>query len=121
MFQTIALFFLTTALSLAADITGKWDLRGTDTAGDQSQVQLVIRDSGGTLSAVINIEDGSIPAKDFTVAGDDVSFKVSSEGTTYSLKLLFKGGIITGTFSGTDGKTGKVDGKMTGKVDGKKA
>ena len=112
MFRTIALIFLTAALSLAADLTGKWDLRGTDTAGDQShQVQLIIRDSGGTLSAVINVEDESIPTKEFTVSGDDVSFKISSEGTTYSLKLLFKNGTVTGTFSGTDGKTGKVDGK----------
>ncbi len=111
MYRTIVLIFLTAALSLAADITGKWDLRGTDSAGDQSQVQLIIRESSGTLSAVVNIADGSLPAKDFTVAGDDVSFKISSEGTTYSLKLLFKSGIITGTFSGTDGKAGKVDGK----------
>ena len=111
MFRTIALFFLTTALSLAADITGKWDLRGTDSDGESSQVQLVIRDSAGTLSAIVTTEDGAIPVKDFAVSGDDVSFKVSAEGTTYALKLLFKDGMITGTFSGSDGKKGKVDGK----------
>lgn len=111
MFRTIALIFLSASLSLAADITGKWDLRGTSSDGEQSQVQLIIRDAGGTLSAVVNIEDGSIPTKDFTVSGDEISFKISAESTTYTLKLLFKDGIITGTFSGTDGKTGKVDGK----------
>ena len=111
MFRTIALIFLSASLSLAADITGKWDLRGTDADGDTSQVQLVIRDSAGTLSAVVTTEDGAIPVKDFGVSGDDVTFKVSAEGTTYALKLLFKDGMITGTFSGSDGKTGKVDGK----------
>jgi hypothetical protein len=111
MFRTLVLFFLPAALSLAADLTGKWQLRGTDSAGDQTTVQLTIRDSGGTLTAVVNTEDDSFPAKDFTVSGDDVSFKISSEGTTYSLKLVFKEGIITGTFTGTDRKTGKVDGK----------
>jgi|GEM_PF-1907827 len=111
MFQTIALFCLTAALSLAADITGKWELRGTDADGEQSQVQLIVRDSGGTLSAVVNTDDDSIPTKDFAVSGDDVSFKISAEGTTYSLKLVFKDGMINGTFSGTDGKKGKVEGK----------
>jgi hypothetical protein len=111
MFRTLALFFLTAALSLAADITGKWELLGTGSDGEQSQVQLIIRDSGGKLSGFINVQDASIPTKDFTVSGDEVSFKISAEGTTYSLKLVFKDGNVKGTFSGSDGKTGKVDGK----------
>ncbi|MCX6606234.1 MAG: hypothetical protein NTV52_21945 [Acidobacteria bacterium] len=111
MFRTIALIFLTAFLSLAADLTGKWELRGTSSDGEQTSVQLIVRDSGGTLSAVVNIEGGSIPVKDLTVTGDDVSFKISAEGTTYTLKLVLKDGFLKGTYSGTDGKTGKVDGK----------
>ncbi len=111
MYRTLLLTLFTAVLSFAADITGKWELRGTSSTGDEARVQLVIAESAGKYSATLYAEEDSVPVQGLTVSGDQVSFKIPTDDTTYTVKLTLKDGTAEGTYSASDGTSGKVSGK----------
>ena len=111
MYRALLIALMTAALSLAADITGKWELRGTSSGGDEARVQLVITESAGKYSATLYAEDDSVPVQGLTVSGDEVTFKIPTDEVTYTVKVTLKAGTAEGTYSASDGKSGKVSGK----------
>jgi hypothetical protein len=111
MYRTLLIALFTAALSFAADIAGKWELRGTSSGGDEARVQLVITEAGGKYSATLYAEDDSVPVQSLTVNGDEVTFKIPTDEVTYTVKVTLKNGTAEGTYSASDGKSGKVSGK----------
>lgn len=111
MYRALLLALLTTALSFAADITGKWELRGTSSGGDEARVQLVITEAAGKYSATLYAEDDSVPVQGLMVSGDEVTFKIPTDEVTFTVKVTLKDGAAEGTYSASDGKSGKVSGK----------
>lgn len=111
MYRAILTVLFTAALSLAADVTGKWELRGTSGSGEEARVQLVITEAAGKYSATLYAEDDSVPVQSLTVTGDEVTFKIPTDEVTYTVKVTLKDGAAEGTYSASDGKSGKVSGK----------
>ncbi len=111
MYRALLLALLTTALSFAADITGKWELRGTSSGGDEARVQLVITEAAGKYSATLYAEDDSVLVQGLMVSGDEVTFKIPTDEVTFTVKVTLKDGAAEGTYSASDGKSGKVSGK----------
>jgi hypothetical protein len=116
MYRVLLIAFLTATLFLlpravAADIAGKWELRGTSASGEEARVRLVITESGGKHSATLQVEGESIPVQGFVVAGDEVTFKIPTDDVTYTVKVTLKNDAAEGTYSASDGRSGKVSGK----------
>lgn len=111
MYRALLIALFTAALSLGADITGKWELRGNSPSGEESRVELVITESGGKHSATLYAESDSMPVKELTVAGEEVTFKLPTDEATFTVKVTLKNGTAEGTYSASDGRSGKVSGK----------
>ena len=56
-------------------------------------------------------EDESVPVQGLTVSGDEVTLKIPTDDVTYTVKLTLKNGTAEGTYSASDGTSGKVSGK----------
>jgi len=111
MYRALLLTLLTTGLSLAAGIAGKWELRGTSASGEEARVQLVLTESDGKHSGTLLVEGESVPVQGLTVAGEEVTFKIPTDEATYTVKVTLKNDAAEGTYSVSDGRTGKVSGK----------
>ena len=111
MYRLLVLTLLTTALSLAAGIAGKWELRGTSASGEEARVQLLITETDGKHSARLEVEGESVPVQGLTVAGEEVTFKIPTDDATYTVKVTLKNDAAEGTYSASDGRSGKVSGK----------
>ncbi len=111
MYRALLLTLFTTALSLAAGIAGKWELRGSSASGEEARVQLVLTESDGKHSGTLLVEGESVPVQGLTVTGEEVTFKIPTDDTTYTVKVTLKNDAAEGTYSASDGRSGKVSGK----------
>jgi hypothetical protein len=111
MFRMLILAALSAALSLAADVAGKWELRAVQATGEEMSVQLVIREAEGKLTGTVYAEGEAVPVKSISLAGDDLSFQVQTDEATFTVKLTVSGQTATGSYKGSDGTSGKVSAK----------
>jgi len=100
--RTAILFFLSVALALAADVTGKWRFEVETSAGSGSPL-FDLKQDGEKLTGTYTGALGEAPVTG-TVKGDDVeiTFEVSPTGE----KLVVK---YTGKLEGADKIKGTVD------------
>jgi hypothetical protein len=102
----------TTVSALAQDyksLVGKWNMT-SETDGDPVAWTLVLKEDGGRLAAVLGIEGGAPPVKDFTYANGVLKFKVPYQGEYYDIELKASGEKLDGKWSGKGGDSGKTSG-----------
>jgi len=89
----IALLVLGTAVSLAADVTGKW--KGTmDAGGNPRDIIFDLKTDGGAVSGTVGGLEKPAPVQDGKLSGDTLTFWFVSEYQGQSYKLIAKGKLV---------------------------
>lgn len=109
LFQRLLILAMVSLSLWAADFAGKWKVTSTTTEGEM-QFEMTITEKDGKFSVKLANMDGEFQVKEIEAAGDTLTFSASTPDATYKTKLQFSGGSLEGTFSGTDGISGKVKG-----------
>jgi hypothetical protein len=118
--RPVLLFFLSCALSLGADLTGRWTgtIAVDDTASGTTittQVHIELQQNSSGLSGKIGrIEDTEVvPIKNARMDGDMLVFEAASEETAGPMKFQLKiaGDRMEGTMKGSI-DSGDISGKV---------
>ena len=109
--KTLTLLLATSALLLAADITGKWSATVETDAGSGAP-SFVFKQSGESLTGTYSGQLGDAPITG-TVKGNDVefSFKAAPQGDT--LTIRYKGTITGNQMKGSVDLGGMAGGTFT--------
>ncbi len=102
------------AVALAASPVGKWKVAASTPDGNTHNVDLVVKEDAGKLSASIESERGSMPLQDVAFANDELTFKLTLDVGPIPFKLKIDGDTMKGTITIPDGSTGTVTGKRDG-------
>ena len=105
----------------AADFPGTWNVTSQNENGEPMKSQLILKDEGGTLSAVLLSGENKIPVSKFLRQGDQISFQIPYRDITVSIKLTLQGDRLKGNWTVESGETGSVNGERaaTSPVSGK--
>jgi len=108
--RLLILALATAALSLAADVTGKWT-GSVDTNDGVVTITLNLKADGESLTGSIVTHMGEMPIKEGKVTGDEVNWLNTFERDGNSMKIRHKGKIngaemkVTVTVEGREERT----------------
>jgi len=102
------------ACAWAAPVTGKWKVTANAPDGNTYNVDLVVKDEGGKLTAVLESERGSMPLQEVALNNDELTFKLVMDMGAIPFKLKVDGDTMKGTLTTPDGASGSVTGKRDG-------
>jgi len=93
--RLLAVFGLTAALILAADVSGKWtaSMQGRD--GQSRDVTYNLKADGNTLAGTVSGFRGDMEITDGKVDGDKISFKTKAEFNGNSFVMVYQG-VVSG-------------------------
>jgi hypothetical protein len=89
-------------------LIGKWNMT-SESSGDPVQWTLILKESGGKLTASVDTGEGEQPAKDFSYADGIMKFKAPYQDVDYDIELKAIADKLSGTWSG-GGDSGKTSG-----------
>ncbi len=89
-------------------ITGTWKATAESSGGRQYKLQLVLTDTGGTLGGTLSNEEGSVNIENAKLEGSNLSFKITVDQGTYTIRLASAGDALKGTFEGPSGEKGTI-------------
>lgn len=88
-----AIVLMTATSAWAADVAGKWTGKIPGGGGPESEVTLVFKVDGNTVTGTLNnsVQPGDVEIKEGTTSGDDVSFSLMRNIGGAETKVLWKG------------------------------
>lgn len=92
----------------AADFPGTWNVSSQNENGEPIKSQLVLKEEGGTLSAVMLAGERKVPVSKLQRQGDQISFQIPYNDITVTIKLTLQGDTLKGNWSVESGETGPV-------------
>lgn len=104
----LAVFLLGCASLFGASPNGKWNLIATTESGREYKLTLTLESNAGVWSGRMENDRGSMPVSELRVDERAVSYQVSAGDAAYHIKLTLIGGAFQGSFTGTNGLTGKI-------------
>ncbi|MBI4891978.1 MAG: hypothetical protein HY821_15235 [Acidobacteria bacterium] len=112
--KTSLLTLVLAAAALGATPVGKWKVVASTPDGNSHNVDLIVKDEAGKLSASLESERGSMPLQDVAFANDELTFKLTLDIGPIPFKLKIDGDTLKGTITIPDGSSGTVTGKRDG-------
>lgn len=113
-FRVLAVLVFLSAASWAGGVAGKWKVTANAPDGNTYNVDLVVKEEGGKLTAALESERGTMPLQDVAFANDELTFKLEIGSGPIPFKLKVDGDTMKGTLTAPDGATGSVTGKRDG-------
>jgi hypothetical protein len=99
------------AAAAAANVAGAWKLVARPPNGAEVALQLDLTQTQDKLAGTMTLSTGdSATLEGPKLEGEDLTFKVTVNGSTYSVKLKISGTSMKGAFTGPDGSTGTLEG-----------
>jgi hypothetical protein len=89
-------------------LAGRWNMT-SETDTDPVSWILVLKDTDGKLTAVLESEEGELAPKEMTDEGGVIKFRAPYQGEDYDIELKLVGDRLDGTWSG-GGNSGKTHG-----------
>ena len=99
-----------------ADPSGKWSVTAVTDSGREYKLAFTLQNDAGKWTGTMESAGGSIPVSALRVSDQEVSCKVSTADADYDIKLALAGDALKGTFTGTNGATGKMTGNRAAAV-----
>ncbi len=101
---TATLCFAAAASSLA----GRWEVTSSTSYGDTYHLTLIMSESEGKLAGRLILPDGNeVELQNVKLDGDQLTFEVWIQGSSYAVQTKVEGDTLTGTWQG-GGDSGKV-------------
>jgi hypothetical protein len=101
-FLTMVLFSFAACWAADKPVVGKWDVVSTDDAGQTANWTIVVKDDGGTLSGTLSGDPGEFTMVDPKLDGNNFSFKVIVNESTYVVEVTLDGGKLDGKYKGAE-------------------
>lgn len=108
-----AVLFAAAALA-AANPAGRWNLTAQTPAGKEYKLGLTLKNDGGKWTGEMDSERGSVPLSELQVTDTSISYKIDVGDAAYTIKLELTGDSAKGTFAGSNGANGPVNGSREG-------
>lgn len=90
-------------------IVGVWDCVSETPDGGEYAFTLTVKQQDGKYVVTAGTDEGTMPIGDFTVEGDDASFKATVGDQDYTVKIKVAGTSFTGKWSGGE-QSGAIKG-----------
>ena len=108
-FLTVVLFSFAACWAADNPIVGKWDIVSTDDAGQTANWTVEVKSDNGALSGTLSGDPGEFTMVDPKVDGNNFSFKVIVNESTYVIETTIDGNKIEGKYKGAE-STGTLKG-----------
>lgn len=99
MARLLLLTALSSVLCFAASVAGKWDITATSENGQQIKANLVLTTEGNQITGTIGTEEGDVPVTEVHFTDPDLSFKIDTEQTSYTVKATVNGDLMKGKYT----------------------
>ena len=83
-----------TAVSLAADVTGKWVAQVPGRGGQPREQTITLKAEGEKLTGTVSGRQSDTPIQDGKISGDDISFVVVRNFGGNEIRQTYKGKVV---------------------------
>jgi hypothetical protein len=83
-----------TAVSLAADVTGKWVTQVPGRGGQPREQTITLKAEGEKLTGTVSGRQSDTPIQDGKISGDDISFVVVRNFGGNEIRQTYKGKVV---------------------------
>jgi hypothetical protein len=91
-----------------AGVSGAWKVTAVSGSGREHKLVMNLREEAGKLSGTLETADGNVPLQDVRLAGNELTFKLTADSGSYSVRLTLAEGALKGGYTGGNGESGSV-------------